>query len=68
MKGLGGKAMKIDQLVQKMEDTHTGRKSWLEATSKKVCCRSQNVSGQDQQIAMDIANTVRINTGGKCAH
>jgi len=35
--------LKIDQLVQKMEDTLTGRKSRLEATSNKVHCRSHNL-------------------------
>lgn len=38
--------LKIDRLVQKMEDTLTGRKSRLEATSNKVCCRSHNLSGK----------------------
>jgi len=38
--------LKIDKLVQKMEDTLTDRKSRLKATSNKVCCRSHNLSGE----------------------
>lgn len=38
--------LEIDQLVQKMEDTLTGRKSRLETRSNKVRCRSHNLSGE----------------------